>query len=354
MTVTLGHPLPPDLAVLDSWIRQIHAADRWTNDGAVVRELERLTAADLGGTAVCATSSGTSALTVALLALDLPRGAEVLTTALTFSATVQAIESAGLVPVFTAVDPVTLTLDPVGLADAIGPRTAAVLSVHLFGLAADPAVDSVCAAAALPVVHDAAHAYGLAGIGGRGTATAYSLHATKLLHTGEGGLVATADEDLAARVRQVRNFGLRGGDTVLPGTNAKLPELSAALGLAVRARLAEEIVARQRVREHYAASVRDSGRVWAHAPGRDRALVTEVVRCDPAEQQRLVDDLAAVDVVARRFPALCEPGQRYRSTELRGTDAADLTALARTAVALPIHGRVTPRQLEVIGRVLRG
>lgn len=354
MTVTLGQPVPPDLMILDTHLRQIHASGRWSNDGAVVRELERLTAADLGTATVSAVSSGTSALTVALLALDLPRGAEVLTTALTFPATVQAIEAAGLVPVFTAVDPQTLTLDPAAARAAIGPRTAAVMSVHLFGVAADHELDSVCAAAGLPVVHDAAHAWGLAGIAGRGTVTAYSLHATKLLHTGEGGLVATDDTDLAERVRQVRNFGLRSGDTVLPGTNAKLPELSAALGLAVRARLPDEIVARQRVRDGYAAAVQDSDRVWAHAPGRARALVTEVVRCDPAEQQRLLDDLAAVDVVARRFPALCEPGQRYRTTPLRGVDAADLATLARGVVALPIHGRVTPEQVRVIGRVLRG
>lgn len=353
MTVTLGQPIPPDLTILDALVRQIHDSARWSNDGAVVRELERRTADDLGWASTAATSSGTSALTVALLALDLPRGAEVITTALTFPATVQAIEAAGLVPVFAAPDPDTLTLDAAAVRAAIGPRTAAVLSVHLFGLAAAPAVDAVAAAAGLPVVHDAAHAYGFDQIIGRGTTTAYSLHATKLLHCGEGGLVATDDDAVARRIRQVRNFGLHGDRVDLPGTNAKMPELSAALGLAVRSRLEREIVARQRVRDSYAAAVQDSSRVRAHAPGHPRALVTEVVRCDPADQQSLLDELAGKQVIARRFPALCEPGQRYAGIRLQDTDVRTVTAAARSVIALPIHGRITDDQLATIGAVLR-
>lgn len=352
VTVTLGQPLAPDRAVLDGLLDQIAAASRWSNDGPVVRLLETTLAGDLGWAQVVATASGTTALTLALLALDLPPGAEVITTPLTFAATAQAIEAAGLVPVFAGVDAGTLTLDPAAVRSAIGPRTGAVLPVHLFGVAADPALDALGAEMGLPVVYDAAHAYAFPAIAGRGAATAYSLHATKLLHTGEGGLVATDDAGLGARARTARNFGLRDGDVVRAGTNGKLPELSAALGLAIRPRLGEEIAGRQRLRLAYARALAAGSHCRPHAPGHARALVMEAVRCAPSDQHRLLDDLADRGAIGRRFPALSDPGQRYDSVRLVGAAAADMALLARSVVALPLHGRVTEADAAAICEVL--
>lgn len=354
MTVTLGQPLQPDRQVLDGLIDQIMASGRWSNDGPLVQEFERRIAADLGWSAVAATSSGTAALTVALLGLDLPRGSEVITTPLTFPATVQAIELAGLVPVFAGVDRETLCLDPGSVHAAVGPRTSAILPVHLFGLAADPKLDNIGVECGLPVVYDAAHAYGFAPVAGRGTAVAYSLHATKLLHAGEGGAVATNESGLSDILRRTRTFGLRDGAVVGAGMNAKMSEPAAALGLATMPQVLAETAARQRLRDAYEAALVGSSTYRLHAAGHPRALVMEFVRCEPGDQQGLLDALAEQDVIGRAFPALCASEQRYADVALVGADRADLVDLARSGVAIPLHGQVSAGALDAICHVLAG
>ena len=352
MAVTLGQPLGPDRRILHALLDTIIATGRWANDGPIVRQLESELAAGLGWGTVLATSSGTSALTIAMLALDLPPGAEVITSPLTFPATIQAIEMAGLTPVFVGVDAETLCLDPAAVEAAIGPRTAAIVPVHLFGIAVDPQIDAIARQSNVPVVYDAAHAYGFPSISGRGTATAYSMHATKLLHAGEGGFVATDDPLLVSRLALARNFGLDAGRVRGKGTNAKMSEPSAAIGLAVLPRVPDELVARRRLRDAYESALADSSRYRVHAPGNPRALVMELVRCDPRDQQQLLDDLATRDVIGRRFSALCAPDERYAGVRLVGAAAGEVVELARSGVAIPLHGRVNDRALEAIVGVL--
>lgn len=352
MTVTLGQPLAPDRAVLDELLNQIAVSGRWSNDGPLVRQLEAQIAADLGWSSVAATSSGTAALTLALLALDLPFGSEVITSPLTFPATVQAIEMAGQVPVFASVDPDSLCLDPASVRAAISPTTSAIVPVHLFGVAADRQLDDIGISFGLPVVYDAAHAYDFAPVVGRGTATAYSLHATKLLHTAEGGLVATNDSVMADNLRLSRAFGLHNGVVTARGTNAKMAELNAALGLAVMPHVPGEVAARQRLRNTYEAALANSSRYRAHAVGRSRALVMEFVRCHPRDQQHLLDELATHGVIGRSFPALCAPGQRYTDVRLVGSAPDRMVDLAHSGVAIPLHSQVTDAAVESITQVL--
>jgi dTDP-4-amino-4,6-dideoxygalactose transaminase len=354
-TTTLGVPLAPDERLLARLTARIVASGQYTNSGRTNAEFEAALAAVLGTPSALTAASGTSALTLALLALDLPRDAEVITTPLTFPATVQAIEAAGLRPVFAAVDPGTLTLDPAAVASAITAHTGAILGVHLFGVACDPALDD--AAAGLPVVYDAAHALGTGPLGrriaARGTLTAYSLHATKLLHTGEGGAVVTGDARLAERVRRARNFSLDGGVPVGRGVNGKLPELSAALGLAVLPRLHEEEGARHEHRARYRALLEASGRVTEHAPGHPAALLFQAVRCDPADQGALLDDFARRGIAGRRFPALTDARSRYRDVRLIGTTADELARLAASCLALPLHSSLPAGHFDAVAEVLR-
>lgn len=354
VTVIIGDPLSPDPAELASLLGDIETSRRWTNGGPLATRLEQSIAATEGWKSVAATSSGTSALTVALLALNAPPGSEVVTTPLTFRASALAIEAAGLVPVFAAVDPQSLNLDASAVDSAIGPRTRAILAVHLFGLPVDSLIDEVASRRGIPVIYDAAHAFGLSTISGRGAATAYSLHATKLLHTGEGGALATDSEQLAERARRISNFGIDGAMDAGSGVNAKLSEIAAAVGLAMLNSIEGEKDARRRVRAAYENALASGGRASIHAPGRERALIIEPVRCQPEDQADLITDLAREGIFARTFPALCAPGQRYATTPIVGASRERIIELARTVVALPIHGRVRPDQAEAIGRVLRG
>lgn len=350
MTTTLGLPLAPDPELFAELSAGVWERARWSNGGPLVTELERELAAREGWQHVIATSSGTAALTAALLALELPAGGEVITTPLTFRATTLAIEAAGLTPVFVAVDPETLNLSAAAVAEAINERTAAIAPVHLFGLAVDPAIDQLAAQHGVPVVYDAAHTFGLADAAGRGTLTAYSLHATKLLHTGEGGFVATNDEALAQRVREVINFGIdaAGGHA---GFNGKLAELPAAVGLAVLPKLEAEIAARLALRSRYAEIIASSSRVQQHAPGSERALIIEVFRCEPSDQARILAELAERDVIARAFPALVDGG-RFACFPVVGGSAKEAIALSQTVIALPFHGGVDAAAVAAIAEVL--
>lgn len=353
---TLGVPLTPDRALLSELTDSVLRSGRYSNSGTLNAQLEAHLAALLHVPEAMTASSGTAALTLALLALDLPPGAEVITTPLTFPATTQAIEAAGLRPVFAAVDPQTLTLDPSALASAITPRTGAVLAVHLFGVLCDPEIDRL--PGGIPVVYDAAHAFDIGDTGrqvaARGTLSAFSLHATKLLHTGEGGLVVTGDAGCAERVRRRRNFGLVDDVAVDQGLNAKLSEFAAAVGLAVLPGVPREVEIRERHRAQYRALIAASDRVGEHASGHDAALLFQPVRCAPDDQGALLSDLASVGIVGRRFPALTDPRSRFRDVPLVGTTAAALETLASSVIALPLHSSLPSDYFERIAEIFGG
>jgi dTDP-4-amino-4,6-dideoxygalactose transaminase len=199
-----------------------------------------------------AVSSGTAALHAAVLALGLTPGDEVLVPAYTFPATANVVALAGLRPVLVDVDPVTMNLDPERL--RLGPRTRAILAVHLFGRPCrlDELPD-------LPVIEDAAGALGARyrgrPCGSLGLAACLSFHPRKVVTTGEGGAVTTNDEQLAAAVAQFRNHGWRSladGDMPGAGLNYRLSDVLAAVGLAQLRRLPELLAARARLAAAYA------------------------------------------------------------------------------------------------------
>ena len=181
-------------------------------------------------------SSGTSALSIALTALGIGAGGEVVAPALTAPATANAICRAGAVPIFADVDPVTRTLDPGAVEAAIGPRTAAIVPVHLHGMpAAMAAILAVAARHGVPVIEDCAQAHG-ASIDGRmlgtmGHAAAFSFYPTKNLGAaGDAGAIVTSDPDVADRARRLRSHGLDDlGVATMLGETGRMDELQAAI-----------------------------------------------------------------------------------------------------------------------------
>lgn len=189
---------------------------------------------------------------LALRALDLPPGSEIITVAHTAVATVAAIELAGLVPVLVDIDPRSYTLDPAHLASALTPRTRALIPVHLYGQCADlaPILD-FARAHGLRVIEDCAQAHGAEYRGRKagtyGDLACFSFYPTKNLGAlGDGGLVATADSALAERVRLLQVYGWRERYvSEIPGLNSRLDELQAAL-LRVKLRYLDAENARRR------------------------------------------------------------------------------------------------------------
>src|SRR3954470_16329695 len=210
--------------------------DRIAGSGAFIlgTELEAFEAEFAGycGTEHCVgVGNGTDALKLALQAMGVGPGAQVIAPAMTFIATIEAIDATGAQPVLVDVDPATRNLDPAAVAAVMGPDTKAIVPVHLYGR---PAPMAELAGHGIPVLEDAAQAHGatLDGrrAGGLGTAGAFSFYPTKNLGAmGDGGAVTTDDPGLAARARELRNIGQRSkGEHLVAGYNERLDGLQAA------------------------------------------------------------------------------------------------------------------------------
>ncbi len=195
--------------------------------GPNVAAFEEEAAAYLGVPVAVGVANGTDALVLVLDGMGIGPGDEVICPAFTFYATAEAIVQRGATPVFADIEPGTLNLDPVDVAARITPRTKAIMPVHLFGR---PARLAELGGLGLPVIEDAAQAFGAPGIATTGAASTFSFFPTKnLFGLGDGGLVATTDVELADRVRMLRFHGSRDKvDFHLIGYNSRLDELQAA------------------------------------------------------------------------------------------------------------------------------
>ncbi len=228
----------------------------YLNDGEITLRFEAAIAARIGARHPVAVTSGTSALFLALAALGIGPGDEVIVPDLTFIATANAIRLAGATPVLADIDARTLTLDPAAFEAAITPRTRAVIPVHVSGRAADmAAILSIATAHGIAVLEDAAEAFASAidgaYLGTIGAAGCLSFSPNKTITMGQGGVVVTSDASLERRLRELKDQGRptrgTGGDDLHPalGYNFKLTNLQAAVGLAQLTAL-EERLARQR------------------------------------------------------------------------------------------------------------
>ena len=337
---------------------------RWlTNNGPLVQELEGRIAARLGVRHCVAMCNGTIALEIAIRALGLE--GEVIVPSYTFIATAHALHWQAITPVFADIDPATHNLDPAAVRRMITPRTTGIIGVHLWGRPAP--VDELQAIAdehGLQLMFDAAHAFdcSLGGrrIGGFGRCEVLSFHATKVFNSFEGGAVTTDDDALAETMRLMRNFGFAGYDNVIhPGTNGKLPEVNAAMGLANLDSLPGFIrtnEARYRAYSDAFASV-DGARLIDYDPANDPNYHYFVVEIEGGEtaRDRIVAALQAEHILARKYfwPG-CHRMQPYRSLNphagllLPGTDE-----VSQRVVVLPSGECLPDGAVDVAADVVR-
>src|SRR4051794_35641070 len=209
---------------------------RWlSNNGPFVQEFERKVEKYLGVRHCIAMCNGTVALEIVIRALGLK--GEVILPSFTFVATAHALQWQEITPVFCDLDPRTHNIDPTQVQRLITPRTSGIIGVHVWGRACDiEALAEIARRRNLTLLFDASHAFGCSYggkmIGSFGAAEVFSFHATKFFNTFEGGAVVTDDDELAARIRLMKNFGFRGYDNVeYIGTNGKMSEICAAMGV---------------------------------------------------------------------------------------------------------------------------
>ena len=235
--IFVTQPLLPELSDVNAQIAEIWESKWLTNMGKKHNLLENRLKEVLKVPNVSLFNNGTIALMVAIKALDLPYGSEVITTPFTFAATPHCIAWNGLKPVFCDIEPNTMTIDADKIESLITPNTSAILGVHVYGFpCAVDKIDAIAKKYNLKVIYDAAHAFSTEingkGIGTFGNITMFSFHATKLFNSIEGGCLTYNDESLVRKIYNLRNFGIRSEELVEEvGINGKMNEIQAAIGL---------------------------------------------------------------------------------------------------------------------------
>ncbi|MCC5953289.1 MAG: DegT/DnrJ/EryC1/StrS family aminotransferase [Acidimicrobiia bacterium] len=332
--------------------------------GPMVAELEELMAALCGVEHAVAVSNGTVSLVAALEALGIGPGDEVVTSPFTFVATLNAILERGARVRFADIDPDDFCVDPDAVADAIGPDTAALLPVHLYGQPARMEVLSPMAERhGLTLVEDAAQAHG-ARIGDRPVGSygvgSFSFYATKNIACGEGGMVTTSDAEVADRLRLLRNQGMRARYRYeVPGHNFRMTELQAAVGIPQLRRIAETDAARSAnaatLTEGLAGIdglVTPSVRPGVHHVWHQYTIrVTDAARCTRDEVAEGLDERGIGCGVY--YPGVVDDHDCYRDHPL--VAAADVPVARRVAtevLSLPVHPGLGPSELErIVGGV---
>jgi dTDP-4-amino-4,6-dideoxygalactose transaminase len=298
---------------------------KWlTNKGPYVREFEINIARMLGVKHCIAMCNGTVALEIAIRAAGLSR--EVIVPSFTFVATVHALQWQGITPVFCDIDPLTYNIDPLKVEEAITPNTTGILGVHLWGRPCNTdALSEIAHSHKLKLLFDSAHAFGCsykdAMVGNFGNAEVFSFHATKYFNTFEGGAVVTNDDELAEKIQLMNNFGFVDYDKVVYiGTNGKMNEVSAAMGLTSMESKEEFIAINYQNYQQYREQL-------AEIPGVTMLTFNEQEKCnyqyiileiDEAiahiSRDHLKDILWAENIIARRyFYPGCHRMEPYRS-----------------------------------------
>ncbi|HEX2303659.1 MAG TPA: DegT/DnrJ/EryC1/StrS family aminotransferase [Gaiella sp.] len=318
--------------------------------GPEVEAFEREAAAYLGVPHAIGVANGTDALVLALEAMGVARGDEVICPAFTFYATAEAIARVGATPVFADIDPATLNLDPAAVAPLITERTAAIVPVHLFGR---PAPLAELAALGVPLLEDAAQAFGAPGIATTGICSTFSFFPTKnLFALGDGGLVVSTDNQVAETVRKLRFHGSRDKQTFeLVGTNSRLDAIQAGALRVLLPRLAGW----NRARREAAARYVELGLGEAvELPVEEAGHVYHMYVVRTPERERIAAALEEAAIASASYyvtPLHLQPAMAYlgyRSGSLPETERA-----AAENLALPMWGGIGLEQQERVVATVR-
>lgn len=360
--IYVTQPLLPDLIKYNCLLRKIWKAKWLTNMlGPCHHVLETKLSQYLKVPHLSLFNNGTNALITAIQALDLT--GEVITTPFTFAATPHSLVWNHLQPVFVDIDEASLTMNPSKIEAAITKKTTGILGVHVFGNPCDvTSIKQLAQTHHLKVVYDAAHAFGTTvlgqGIGNYGDITMFSFHATKLFHTAEGGALTYQDEQFKDKLYYLKNFGIKNEEEVITvGSNGKMNEIQAALGLAVLELVAEEMKARQKILKLYQQRLSNQpGIIFTQITNQNESQSFQyfVIRIDSQlfgqTRDQVYVKLRRYHVYARKyFYPLCSRYQCYRHLPSSAPNNLPIaTKIAQQVISLPFYGRLTPNQVNRI------
>jgi dTDP-4-amino-4,6-dideoxygalactose transaminase len=339
---------------------------RWlTNRGPYVREFEQKVSDFLGAKHCIAMCNGTVALEIAIRALELT--SEVIVPSFTFIATAHALQWQEITPIFCDIDPETHNVHPPSVENLITPRTTGIIGVHLWGRPCDiDALTDIAERHHLKLLFDAAHAFGCSYngkmIGNFGDAEIFSFHATKFFNTFEGGAIVTNNDELAAKIRLMKNFGFAGLDNVIYiGTNGKMNEVCAAMGLTGLESLEEFISINYRNYTYYKRDL--EGIPGVHPitfPQRHRSNYQYIIlEIDDSvtgiSRDLMVEILRAENILARRyFYPGCHRMEPYRSHfPLVHLHLPHTERLIHRVLSLPTGTAVGNEEISKISQIIR-
>jgi perosamine synthetase len=343
-------------------------ASGWVSQGPRVQAFEAAFAERVGALEAVATTNCTTALHLALYVSGVGPGDEVIVPSLSFIATANAVWCCGATPVFADVDPRTFNLDPAAAERAITPRTKAIMPVHQLGLPAD--MDPFLELAerhGLEIVEDAACAIGAhyrsRPIGSLGPLACFSFHPRKVITTGEGGMIAVNDAEVAARLRKLRQHAMDVSDLARHaargvvieayperGWNARMTDMQAALGLCQLDVLDDVLAARQRVAERYTAALAQiphleppyepdyAARAW-------QSYAVRLVPGAPIGRNELMEVLLRDGIPTRRGVMAIHEEPAYRGV---GGHLPHTEAVTRETMMLPLFPELSNEQQDYI------
>jgi dTDP-4-amino-4,6-dideoxygalactose transaminase len=356
-------------------VTQVLRSDRLSM-GPMQERFEAMVATRAGCENGIAVNSGTSGLHLALLALGIGPGDEVITSSFSFVATANVILYVGATPVFVDIDPVSLNLDPPKVEAAITPRTKAILAVETFG---NPArMDEIAAIAGkheIPLVEDCCEGLGGAlkgrAVGSFGRVGVFSFYPNKQITTGEGGMIVTDDDRLAEACRSMRNQGRGSADVghdhntgawlehVRLGYNYRLSELQAALGVGQMQRLDDLLKAREWVATEYFQRLRCLSDIMAPTMGDETHMswFVYVIRLGPDfdqdDRDRIITDMRRHEVgAANYFPPIHHQPLYRRIFEGAVPHLPVTESVSARTIALPFHPRLTEREIDLVVQTL--
>jgi dTDP-4-amino-4,6-dideoxygalactose transaminase len=350
----------------------------WVSQGPQVAAFEKEFAALVGAPYACAVSSCTAALHLALLALDVGPDDEVITPSHSFIATANCVRYCGATPVFVDIDPTTYNLDPDRVAEAITPRTRAILAVHQMGMPCDlKALIDLADKYGISLIEDAACAAGSQiNINGRwdligrphGQIACFSFHPRKVITTGEGGMLTTSNPEIDSKVRLWRQHSMSVTDTVRHGSrqvifenyldvgfNYRMTDVQAAIGRKQLVRLADLVARRRALVARYNDLLRDIDGLrlplemsWARSNWQSYCVQLP----DRVDQMTVMQNLLDQGIATRRGIMCAHREAPYQNEEKRH-DLRQSEFAQDRSILLPIYPQMTEDDLELVARSVR-
>jgi dTDP-4-amino-4,6-dideoxygalactose transaminase len=350
----------PELPPLERYVellRDIWASRMLSNFGTYARRFEQQAQTYLGHPRVRAVASCDLGLMIALAALDLPQGGEAIVPSFTFNSTINAILWNRLTPVFADIDAQRLTLDPAEVAALRGPRTAVVVGTHAFGNPCDDdAIRDAAGAPAVPVVYDAAHAFGSRyrgrPAGALGDLEVFSFSGTKLVTSAEGGLVSAGRDDLVTRIEYLRAYGFQADyESHVVGINGKISEPNAALGVLTMETVERAVARRAAIVRSYRERLAGTDAVtFQEVDARDRSTYKDFAILCARGRDGLMQRLEAAGIQTKRYFRPAHTMRAYRSFATRPLPRTE--AAYDCILCLPIFNELSDAEIdEVAGRV---